>query len=566
TNIEEIDRLAEEIENLNERLTDSSSRFGQIIKFLNISIGAFEYRKNENLVCCTKAFFKIMGVETFSEDVIYFYKSFFEEVMLEITQNPEPEMKDIYIINKSNGEKMWVKLKVYEEKTKKFGILMNVTQEIKDKHRIEYERDYDTLTNILNRRAFYKRVVQKLDEKNFEIGVLMMWDLDNLKYVNDTYGHDYGDAYIKKTATILKIFEEYGGMVSRRSGDEFLVFLYGCHNEENIRRIIKETHDNIEKTSISLPNDRSLKIRISAGVAWYPKDAVTYEELSRFADFSMYKAKKTVKGSVVEFDRNQYEKDYFLLSSQEELNKLLDEELVRYAFQPIIDAHTGEIFAYEALMRSELETLKNPLHIIKLATAESRLYEIEKLTFFKAMECYVKNKDYFGSKKLFINSIPNYVLVNGDLEKFEKLYKSYLDNIVVEILENEQSNSHGTSEKIKIISKWNSQVAIDDFGSGYNNEAVLLGMTPDYVKIDMEIVRGINTDLNRQQICKNLISYAKQRNIKVIAEGVENREELEKLIELKIDLLQGYYFGKPEFIPQKISKEKMNEVKEINTK
>ena len=166
-------------------------------------------------------------------------------------------------------------------------------------------------------------------------------------------------------------------------------------------------------------------------------------------------------------------------------------------------------------MRSELDSLKNPLHIIKLATADSRLYEIEKLTFFKALESYVQNRETFGDKKLFVNSIPNYVLVNEDLQKFEKMYGRYLKNLVVEILENEHSDFQGTSEKNKLISNWNSEVAIDDFGSGYNNESVLLEVTPNYVKIDMEIVRGINKDLNRQQICKNLISYAKQRNIKI---------------------------------------------------
>ncbi len=99
---------------------------------------------------------------------------------------------------------------------------------------------------------------------------------------------------------------------------------------------------------------------------------------------------------------------------------------------------------------------------------------------------------------------------------------------------------------------------------GYNNEAVLLAITPDYVKIDMEIVRGIDKDLNRQQISKNLISYAKQRKIKVVAEGVETREELTKLIEFGVDYLQGYYFSKPEFTPPEISKDSVMDILEIN--
>ena len=397
-----------------------------------------------------------------------------------------------------------------------------------------------------------------------KIWFIVLWDLDNLKYVNDTYGHDYGDIYIRKAAAVLKQFEQYGGIVARRSGDEFFVFIYGFNDKSEIKSIVERVHDGVENTRISLPNGRTLKIRASTGIAWYPDDGSTYEELSRFSDFAMYKIKKTVKGSIREFNRKEYEQDSFLFNSQEDLNKLLEEELVRYAFQPIIRADNGEIFAYEALMRSQLENLKNPLHIIKLATADSRLYEIERLTFFKTLESFVQNRERFGDRKLFINSIPNYVLVNEDLEKFEKMYGRYLNNLVVEILENEHSDTEGTSEKINLISRWNSEVAIDDFGSGYNNESVLLTMTPNYVKIDMEIVRGVHKDLNRQQICKNLITYAKQRNIKIVAEGVEYIEELEKLIELGVDFIQGYFFSKPDFIPPVIAEEKKEIVVEIN--
>lgn len=565
-NIYEIDNLTEAIENLSEKAADSSSKLSQIIELLNMPIGAFEYGKNDEVVYCTEAFFSVIGVDNFGRDVTYFSKSFFEEILTEIMKNPESEMKEIYRIDKSSGKKIWVKLRVHEEEKKKLGVIIDVTQEVVEKQKIEYERDYDILTNILNRRAFYNEVTEKLKQHDLKIGAFIMWDLDNLKYVNDTYGHDYGDTYIRKAAIVLKEFEEYGGLVARRSGDEFLVFVYGFKNKDEIRAIVEKVHGHVETSCINLPNGRSLKLRASTGIAWYPEDARTFDELSKFSDFAMYKIKKTVKGSISEFNKKEYDQEYFLFNSQEDLNKLLDEELVRYAFQPIIRADNGEIFAYEALMRSELESLKNPLHIIKLATADSRLYEIEKLTFFKALESYVQNNECFHGKKLFVNSIPNYVLANEDLEKFEKMYGRYLKNLVVEILENEHSDIQGTYEKTNLISSWNSEVAIDDFGSGYNNEAVLLEMTPNYVKIDMEIVRGINEDLNRQHICKNLISYAKQRNIKVVAEGVEYEEELEKLIELGVDYLQGYYFSRPEFVPAEIPAEKRDMVLRINRK
>lgn len=565
-NISEIDELATAIVKLSENAVDSASKLSQIIKLFNMPIGAFEYKTGQDIVLCTESFFDVIGSEAADSYGGYVDKKVFEQIIEDIIINKEKFMDDIYKIKRNDGINIWIKLKVLNQETRILGVVSDVTQEILEKQKIEYDRDYDLLTDILNRRAFYNIVSEKIEYGDLKIGAFIMWDLDNLKYINDTYGHDYGDEYIRIASNELKKFEEYGGTVGRRSGDEFYAFMYGYKNKDEIRQIIKIVHSNIEKAILKLPNNRELKLRVSTGVAWYPEDATTYENLAKYSDFAMYKIKRTTKGNISEFNKDEYDEESFLLNSQEDLNKLLDEELVRYAFQPIIDAKTGAIFAYEALMRSQLEALKSPLDIIKLATADSRLYEIERLTFFKALEGFANNNKKFNGAKLFINSIPNQALYGNDLKEFEQLYGKYLDQVVVELLENERSDGDNTSKKRKIIEKWNAQLAIDDFGSGYNNEAVLLAITPDFVKIDMEIVRGIDKDLNRQQISENLISYAKQRNIKIVAEGVETKEELKKLIEFGVDYIQGYYLCKPNFIPQDLSEELVREILDINSK
>ncbi len=565
-NISEIDELSSAIVALSSNVADSASKLSQIIKLFNMPIAAFEHRKGEELVLCTESFFDIIGIKIESEQDRYLNIQTFEKIIEKIIINKEKNMEDIYKIQVEKDKNKWIKLKILDDESRILGVVSDVTQEVLEKQKIEYDRDYDLLTDILNRRAFYNVVEEIIKNENFKIGAFIMWDLDNLKYVNDTYGHDYGDEYIKIASVELKKFEEYGGIVARRSGDEFYVFLYGYDDKKEIRKIIKKIHDNIEKSVLKLPDNRELKIRISTGISWYPDDGRTFEELAKYSDYAMYKIKRTIKGNISEFNKEEYNEDAFLLNSQENLNKLLDEELIEYAYQPIVCSNTGEIFAYEALMRPQLESLKNPLHVIKLATADSRLYEIERITFFKALEGFAKNAEKFKDAKLFINSIPNHILSNEDSEKFEKLYGEHINRLVIELLENEKSNEKKISKKRKLIEKWNAKLAIDDFGSGYNNEAVLLAITPNFVKIDMEIVREIDKDLDRQQICKNLISYAKQRNIKIIAEGVETKEELEKLIELRVDYLQGYYFSKPEFIPPEISNELVEEILQINEK
>ncbi len=565
-NISEIDDLSSAIVVLSRNVLESASKLSEIIELFNMPIGAFEYKKGQSLVLCTETFFDVVGIEKPDKYDTYIDIEYFDKIIETIITYKERSSDDIYIIKIADNKTKWIKFKILDQETRTLGVVSDVTQEVLEKQKIEFERDYDSLTNILNRRAFYNVVEKKIQKDDLKVGAFIMWDLDNLKYVNDTYGHDCGDEYIRIASLELKKFEDYGGIVARRSGDEFYAFLYGYEDKDEVRKIIKKIHTKMENTALNLPKNGKLKIRVSTGIAWYPDDAKNFEDLAKYSDFAMYKIKRTVKGNISEFNKNEYKKDLFLLNSQEDLNKLLDEELIKYAFQPIVDARTGEIFAYEALMRSQLKSLRNPLDIIKLATADSRLYEIERITFFKALESFVDNKEKFKNAKLFINSIPNQSLSNEDLEKFELLYGQYLDNLVVELLENENSNSDNTSRKRETIKKWNSKLAIDDFGSGYNNEAILLAITPDFVKIDMELIRGIDKDLNRQEICKNLISYANQRKIKVVAEGVEIKEELEKLIELGVDYLQGYYFSKPEFIPPEISEERIEEVLYINNK
>lgn len=565
-NIYEIDELSSAIVALSTNVADSASKLSQIINLFNMPIGAFEYKKGQKSVLCTETFFNVIGIEDFDKyDTDIDIKSF-DKIIEKIISQKENLSDDIYRIERKNKKAIWIKLKILNEESRILGVVSDVTQEILEKQKIEYDRDYDSLTDILNRRAFHNIVRAKIENDDLKIGAFIMWDLDNLKYVNDTYGHDCGDEYIRIASVELKKFEEYGGIVARRSGDEFYVFIYGYENKMDVREIVKKVHSNIENTALKLPNNRELKIRVSTGLAWYPEDAITFDDLAKYSDFAMYKIKRTIKGNISEFNKKEYNEDSFLLSSQENLNKLLDEELIEYAFQPIVSAKTGQIFAYEALMRSQLEDLRSPLDIIKLATADSRLYEIERITFFKALESFANNKEKFKDAKLFINSIPNHSLSNEDSQKFEQLYGEHLDRLVIELLENEKSNGENISKKRNLIEKWNAQLAIDDFGSGYNNEAVLLAITPDFVKIDMGIVRGIDKDINRQQISRNLISYASQRKIKIIAEGVETREELEKLIEFGVDYIQGYYFSKPEFIPPEIGDKLVKEVLEINEK
>ncbi len=552
TNILEIDELSLAIEILNKKISDSASKLSQIIDMVNVQIGAFEYELGEDKAYCTSTMFDILGIEN-DGDTNYITPNQLKEIVRKITEDPETDLPNIYRYNKANGKTSWIRLIIKDHKGKLLGVVEDVTDNTLSTRKIEYERDHDILTHLFNRRAFEGLVRKKMQEELPGHSAFVMWDLDNLKYINDTYGHEYGDQYIQKAASILNKFTMYNAIVARMSGDEFYTFIYGYRQKDEIRKRVREIRGNLYNTFLEVPDGEVIRIRASVGIAWYPDDSKNYEELIRYSDFAMYEVKNKDKGNVAEFSRDTYNKDSILLHGKEELNHFIDQRLVKYAFQPIIDVKTAEIFAYEALMRPQTKKLKSPFDVIRLAQSQSKLYEIEKLTWFEAMMAFEQQKDHFKNAKVFINSIPNHMLSIDDLERFEKRFSDYLDRIVIEITENEQSDELCTKGKQGMAARWGSELALDDFGSGYNSELALLVLSPKYIKIDMTIVRGIDTDPNRQRILMNMLLYAKNRDIKIIAEGIETKDEMDKLIEFGVDYMQGYYLGKPNMVPQSLN-------------
>ncbi len=566
-NIYEVDELAGAIESLSDRVVQAANRLSQIIDIAGVPIGAFEYLPDTGRVYCTERFFVLLDIraELAQDGTIDSVE--FQNLIAAMGDRVE-ERRDggqtriLRLYNEVKGTH-WVRLKVVEENGKAMGVVSDITQEVLERRKIERERDYDLLTNLLNRRAFTTELSKHFENpQELGIGALIMLDLDNLKFINDSYGHDYGDEYIRCMANALKRHTPYHALVSRMSGDEFYVFLYGYHSREEVRGVIAGIHNGIQSTEFPLPDNEVFRVRASAGIAWYPDDSGSYEMLIKYADFAMYKVKNTTKGEFNEFDMESYNRDSYLLHNKEELNRLIDGELVTYHFQPIVDARKGEIFGYEALMRSTLPTIKSPLEILALAKSQSKLYSIERLTWRKSLECFSKLTCVDPKTCLFINSIANQILNETDIKTVQDKYAPMLPRVVVEFTEEEKSGEDCTRCKREMARRWYAKIALDDFGTGYNSDVALLSISPDFVKIDISIVRNIDSDVNRQNILQNLISYSKARGIKVIAEGVETHAEMETLVRSGVDYLQGFYVAMPQPIPRRIDPQVKKEILE----
>lgn len=565
--IAEIDDLSASIEDLSRDVAYASSRLSQILQAVNIPLGAIEFSPSKPFVYCTEMVSKLLEfseeaskkqelpMELFLHEIDQFRSKI--DCVRKNTSLENQNNKHVVSILIDHNVERWIQFKVIAYGEDTLVVVSDVTAEILEKQKLEYERDYDYLTNLLNRRAFRTEVEKHIQEHPEHTGVMVMWDLDNLKYINDTYGHDIGDKYICAAAEVFSQLDPQRAIVARMAGDEFLAYVFDYEDQAKERIMIYQQHKTLLAYTLKLPNNTEQPIRASAGISWYPQDGVTFDELLKHADFAMYNAKSTVKGGIKEFSQQTFDRDELLFSGREELNTLIEKNMVRFAYQPIVEVVTGEIWGYEALMRPISETIKSPLDLYRLAKAQSKLLQMEQLTCLNVIKEYHERQKEFKGCKIFINSMPNISLLKTDIEYIENTYpESVLSNVVIEIIESENLDMSCMGAKQTFARDHHAQIAIDDFGSGYNNEGMLLKLTPDYIKIDMEIVQGVSKDKDREQLVSNIVQLAHSKHAKVIAEGVEDMPDLTICVKLGVDYIQGYYLGKPEYEIKEIKPEK----------
>lgn len=253
---------------------------------------------------------------------------------------------------------------------------------------------------------------------------------------------------------------------------------------------------------------------------------------------------------------------------EEVVKDILDENLLTYHFQPIINARTGEIYSYEALMRSTTSVCVSPLDIIKYAEKMGRLNDIEKYTFNNTIDFVNSNIDDIASKKIFINSIPGVNLTKDEIDIINIKLKENSQNVVVEFTEQAELSDEELLHLKQKYEDLSIETAIDDYGTGYSNVSNLLRYMPKYVKIDRMLLSEIQNSSQKQHFVKEIIEFAHDNDIMALAEGVETSDELKMIIHLGADLIQGYYIAKPqpkliESIPTQVKREIHQFVKEI---
>lgn len=571
THIRELDQFATAVTQLSHDVLNTSTKFLRIMEMASVDLGGYEVRKDSPTVYVTENFFSMLGIPEKKEENLT--KERFQEIMTEfesVCRSSKGYAGDlIYHIPLPDGKIRYVRIETTSEADAQVGLVEDVTAVTTERLRIEHERDYDPLTGLYSRRAFQREseAIFARPEK-LKHAALIMMDTDNLKHMNDTFGHDWGDKYIRRAGQCLAWNTPPGTLCARISGDEFNVLFYGYDSQEAIREEIRNLKTAVKETSLTLPSGRELHLSISGGIAWYPENSREFPIMKKYADFAMYQVKRTQKGELAEFDPEIYRKEAAATEKRQQFQKLIREELVRYYFQPIISGKTGETIAYEALMRVSLPMITNPGQVMELAREEGCLHEIERITMFKSAESYLfleREGLISGKEKLFVNSVASQHMTEAENKEYARRFTSLQSRLVVEITEEEGMDSSALEIKRNTLGL-QGNFALDDYGSGYSNEKNLIDLSPAYIKVDISIIRDIDKSQDKQQIVSNIVSYAHGRNMQIVAEGMETAAELETVLALGVDLLQGYFLARPAAVPSKISDEALAVIQAFEAK
>lgn len=410
----------------------------------------------------------------------------------------------------------------------------DITDVIEQKQRINKQLR-DRLTGLPNR----TKLIEDLD--NNEYKALGLLNIDAFQEVNDLYGQMIGDQLLRSVAIYLQEnIDRDHCYLYKLQADEYAIGSKLPFDNNHFKEVVHDMIQRLAKHTFMI-DDNEIHINVTGGISYG-----SGIQLLSHADIAKKKAKAQKQPFLV-FDENMQEKERYA-NNQEVLKILKDaienDRIVPY-FQPIFSNKTMEIKKYEALIRmidNEGKVI-SPYTFLDIAK-KSRIYpQLTKIMIDKVFDLF-KDKDRHFTINLSIEDIldtdMNIYLFNA-LSHFPKP-----QNVIFEITESEGiSNYNQIKEFIQKLKKYDSHVAIDDFGSGYSNFMHLLELNIDYIKIDGSIIKKILTDMNSQVLTRAIVSVAKELDMKVIAEFVSDEDILNAVREIGVDLSQGFYLGKP---------------------
>jgi len=411
---------------------------------------------------------------------------------------------------------------------------------------------YDALTGLPNRNLLHRRFAELLavaerDSRQFAV---MFLDVDRFKMINDTRGHSFGDLVLKQVAAVLRRTMIGNFHVFRYGGDEFVVL---TDSIDSIEQLAAASRRLVGAFSEPIAVDRQeVYLTASVGVSVYPKHGRDFDSLLKHADAAMYSAKEKGKNNFQFYSESINEAIRRKVELENELRKALEREEFELHYQPQVNADTGRLIGVEALLRWNNPRLGpiSPAEFVPVAEDTGLIVPIGNWVLRTAC---LQNKAWQDA-----GHPPVPVSVNLSMKQFEQtnfvgsVYQTLMEtklepkHLCLEITETvAHHNIERTIRRIQDLKFIGVKIAIDDFGTGYSSLSYLKKFAVDTLKIDKSFVKDIAGDGNDLAIVTTIISMSNILQFKVIAEGVETKEQLALLREKGCSEVQGYYYGKP---------------------
>ncbi len=429
-------------------------------------------------------------------------------------------------------------------------------------HRVEERRsyeeqiwaqaNYDKLTGLANRNLFMDRMEQALAHAQREGTklVLLFIDLDRFKNVNDTRGHNFGDALLAEAGQRIKLRMREADTVARLGGDEFTVVLNDLNKVESAAlvatKLINAFNDPFDI------DGHQVHVSASVGLTVYPDDGADLVTLMKNADSAMYQAKEEGRGRFSFFTQQMNLKAQRRIRLETELRDAVAKAQLHLEYQPLVCLGTGRILGAEALLRWQHPDLGNvaPDEFIPIAEDSGLILPIGDWVLDQAVIALSAWKaNDLGLERLSINVSA----VQWHSKEFQRRFMQRIKalklgegELTIELTES-VFLGHETELEMQMerLRELGLGLSVDDFGTGYSSLSYLKRLPVSEIKIDRSFVRDLLVDPDDETLCKTIISMGHNLGLQVIAEGVESAEQLSYLKELGCDLAQGYHIGRP---------------------
>lgn len=436
---------------------------------------------------------------------------------------------------------------VYREVRKIRNFEKNLLIEYEEK--FKYSEFHDRLTGLYNWMALNERIDELLRQKSSKYAVLLL-DIDNFKYINDTMGYNYGDLLLTKISKRLSAYNEETATLYRLGGDEFVILVEDFKDMDEVTTIAREVLSKF-KNPMRI-NNNSIFVTVSIGIALSPFHGATIDDLLKNADIAVNKAKEAGKKNSVVYNELMNKTVSERVHIEKCLHTALENKEFELYYQPQLDIRTGKISGFEALLRwnsSELGFVL-PDKFIGIAEDTHLIIPIGQWVLLNACR-FIKKFHKRGYEELSIS-------VNISI--LEVLQNDFVDNVLeilsmtelcaeyleLEITETMLMKSYNIiADKLEYLRDKGVKIALDDFGKGYSSLNYLRELPITTLKIDKSFIDSITTETKNKSLTDLIVKAGKRMDLCVVAEGVENQEQMDYLVKYQCNKIQGYLFSRP---------------------